>query len=277
MKVIGALGYKNYRSDENLLKRKVFAGYFRPRIDLVKKIVGELRLNGYERILDVGCGNGYVLIEIRKKYKHHGNLYGVDIAPGILKKAISSNIKTKSRINFSQGDARDLKFSNNYFDIVILKHVLHNIPNYHKAINECRRVLKPGGKMAIVLTGKKTRMVLKKMRPKIAKVLGINFFPDPEKYVNLENIKRWLNRKKWKTIIIPLKSRMLLKKIRPYLDYVDSGRDFWGKIDNEKWQKALEFSEKYFKSILKTKKVIRDYSTLGLVIATKIQSQASFS
>lgn len=268
MKILPAHNMGNYSSESNLLKRKAFANYCRPKIDLVKTLVELLKLGGDEKILDVGCGNGDALIAIRNEYKHRGMLYGVDIAEGILEKAIEANNKAGTAIKFFPGDARKLKFPDNCFDIVMLKHVLHNVSGYPKAIQECHRVLKDGGKLAIVINSKKTRLIFKKLEPKIAKILGVNFIPDADHNLVLENIPGKL--KAFETMRAKRMTSVLrLTKADPYLNYIDSSRDFWGKIEEKQWKSALDFSKKYLENILKKQKIIKDYVTIGVVVATK--------
>lgn len=268
MKILPAHNMSNYSSESNLLKRKAFANYCRPKIDLVKTLVELLKLGGDEKILDVGCGNGDALIAIRDKYNHRGMLYGLDIAEGILAKAIEADRKADASIKFSLGDARKLQFPDNYFDIVMLKHVVHNISEYPKAIQECRRVLKDGGKLAIVINGRKTRLIFKKLEPKIAKILDVNFIPDADHNLVLENIPGKL--KAFETMRAKRMTSVLrLTKADPYLDYIDSSRDFWGDVKEQRWKSALDFSKKYLENILKKQKIIKDYVTIGVVVATK--------
>lgn len=269
MKTIPTYCDNNYSSDNNLLKRKAFYNYFRPRVDLIKTIVKLGKLKGSEIILDLGCGNGDTLSSLREKYNHQGKMFGIDVAPGILNQAVKLNRKEKLNIKFSVGDGRLLKFPSDIFDVVIIKHVLHNVDNHQKVLLECYRVLKSNGKLILILTGKKSRMVQKRLKPKIAKLLNLDFFPEAESTVNLENIKSFLNKKLWDYKIIKLESRLILKKDGPYLDYIDSGRDFWGKVSNDDWNKVLEFSRKYFNDIIKKQGAIKDISTQGVVIATK--------
>ena len=270
MRTIPTTKSGNYTSDANLLKRKKFAKLFQPKINLVKEIVFLLKLKGGECILDAGCGNGDLLIEIRNKYKHRGDLYGVDIAEGILQQAIFLNKKTKSKINFQRADVKNLKLPSEHFDIVILKHVLHNVAKPTQAIEECRRVLKTNGRLVIVVTGKKSRLLLRQLKQKIAAILGLDFFPDAEKDINLESISDYLKSSLWNFRIKQLKSVLRLKNPKPYVDYVDSGRDFWASgIKDENWQEILSFSQKYFDQIIKKKGQISDQSILGIVIAIK--------
>ncbi len=268
MKILPAHNTNNYSSESNLLKRKAFANYCRPKIDLVKTLVELLKLEGDEKILDVGCGNGDALIAIRNEYNHRGMLYGLDIAEGILERAVEADRKAGTSIKFFPGDARKLEFPDNYFDVVILKHVLHNVSGYPKAIQECRRILKDGGKLAIVINGRKTRLIFKKLEPEIAKILGVNFIPDADHNLVLENIPGKL--KAFASLKVKKMTSVLrLTKIGPYFDYIDSGKDFWGDVREQQWKPALDFSKKYLESILKKQKIIKDYVTIGIAVATK--------
>ena len=69
MKSVPSLGHANYLSDQNLLKRLAFAKHCYPRINLLKEMVrllGITRGQSDKKIIDVGCGNGQNLIQIRK-------------------------------------------------------------------------------------------------------------------------------------------------------------------------------------------------------------------
>ena len=269
MKIIPTYCNDNYSSEEKLLRRKSFHRYFKPRVDLVRTIFNFLKLKGRESILDVGCGNGDVLVSLRKIYRQQGEMFGVDIAPGILRQANRINRQEKLGIKFSVGDGRELKFSDGRFDAVIVKHVLHNVDGPDRMLQECHRVLEPGGKLALVVTSKKSRLFQKRLKPRMAKLIGLDFFPEAESTVNLENIKSFIDKRFWNRKIIKLESKVALKKSEPYLDYIDSGRDFWGVISDERWQGALELCHHYFDKVIQSQGVIRDVSIQGVVIATK--------
>lgn len=274
IKSIPSLGHLNYFSDRNLLKRLAFAKYCRPKVNLNRQISRLLRIGrgGREKkILDVGCGNGQTLIQIRQS-GFAGELFGLDIAAGILKIAKKSNSDARTGIHFAEGDAEKLKFPDNTFDYLILKHLLQNVYRPLRALQECARVLKPGGKIAIAVNGRKTRLIFRKMRPRIAKILHLKSFPDSDKHFNLENLPPLVRKvfKNFQVVKFPMDIR--LRSIQPYVDYIDSTRSFWGKsaaADDAGWQKALDFCRAYLGKILKQKGEIRDYVTLGVIIARK--------
>ena len=153
--------------------------------------------------------------------------------------------------------------------MVTIKHVLHNVDKPKAVIKECRRVLKKGGQLAIVLTGKKTRIIQKALSPGVARTLGHDFYPYAEKDVTIESIGRYLKGIFQKFKVKKLESRIYLKEPDLYVDYLDSGRVFWGKTTDKSWHKALEFFRSKLEAVIREKGVIKDYATLGIVIAVK--------
>lgn len=101
-----------------------------------------------QKILDVGCGPGWVTVQ----YVRGGaNAYAIDITEGAVE-------KTKRHLRYKglnavvrQGNAEDNGFPDNEFDFVVSSGVLHHTPDCEKAIRECYRVLKPGGRAKITL------------------------------------------------------------------------------------------------------------------------------
>lgn len=271
MKSVPSLGHKNYSSDQNLLKRLAFAKYCYPKINLLRemtRLLGIGRGGRQKKILDVGCGNGQNLIQIRKS-GFEGELIGIDIAEGILKVAKRLNRAAGTDVHFIKGDAENLKFPDETFDALILKHVLQNVYRPLLALQECKRVLKPGGKIAVAVNGKKTRLILRRMRPQIAKVLGLKSFPDSDKHFNLENVRPLVRRVFKNLRVTKFQSEVRLKSVQPYLDFIDSTRSFWGRVSDADWQKALDFSKDYLGKILRQKGEIKDYVTIGVILSLK--------
>ncbi len=92
-------------------------------------------------ILDIGCGHGGGLNLIRNKIGCKSAI-GIDISPeniDFCNKVYGSTIK------FLQGDAENLQFDDNSFDIVFNIESAHCYPNYDKFLAEVVRVLRPGG------------------------------------------------------------------------------------------------------------------------------------
>jgi len=104
------------------------------------------------RILDVGCGTGemsFILAEMGHE------VYGLDISHKMLAKA-EEKAKKKAetngglRLKFLWGDAEKPPFPDDFFDVVICRHVLWTLPSPQKAIDSWRRILKENGKVIVI-------------------------------------------------------------------------------------------------------------------------------
>jgi ubiquinone/menaquinone biosynthesis C-methylase UbiE len=132
------------------------AGKFRTR----DKLLALIPWRGDEQVLDAGCGHGMMLIAAAKRLTT-GHAIGVDIWSQI-DQAKNSAAATRhnaelegvaNRIEIRDADIRQLPFDDNTFDVVVSSLVIHNLPTREereKALAETRRVLKPGGRFAVI-------------------------------------------------------------------------------------------------------------------------------
>ncbi len=99
-------------------------------------------------VLDAGCGRGQQALWFANEGCH---VTGVDMNPQSLKSAIDLSQKTPlvDTIQFHHSDIRALPFADETFDLVWTSYVLHHISDLHRTVNELKRVLKSGGRLAI--------------------------------------------------------------------------------------------------------------------------------
>jgi len=97
--------------------------------------------------LDVGCGTGFLSLELAARGHR---VTGVDFAPQMLAEARQKAAAQRHTVRFEQGDAEALRFPDASFDLVMTRHVLWTLPHPEGAIDEWLRVLRPGGRLAIV-------------------------------------------------------------------------------------------------------------------------------
>ena len=74
-------------------------------------------------------------------------MYRVDLSTGMLEKAKQNADNKELEIDFFHGDAENLPFEDNSFDLVTNKFLLWTLQQPSCAVREWKRVLKPGGKI----------------------------------------------------------------------------------------------------------------------------------
>ncbi|MDH3889650.1 MAG: methyltransferase domain-containing protein [candidate division Zixibacteria bacterium] len=114
-------------------------------------LIHELDLFGDEKVLDIGSGPGELSMEIAKRLADGGFLQGVDLSPQMIELAsrIAEQQKRKN-VAFAAGDALDLEFEENSFDVVVSSNAFPWVPDRQKFLNEVLRVLRPGGRLGLV-------------------------------------------------------------------------------------------------------------------------------
>ncbi|MDP8982645.1 MAG: class I SAM-dependent methyltransferase [Acidobacteriota bacterium] len=124
------------------------------------RILDKISWRGDEKVLDVGCGRGLFLVGAAKRLKT-GRATGIDVwrpedLSGNRAEAALANAKAEGvgdRVKVETGDARKLPFADRSFDVVVSSLAIHNIPDAgdrEQALGEMVRVLKPGGRLAIL-------------------------------------------------------------------------------------------------------------------------------
>ena len=98
------------------------------------------KIQGKEKILEVACGTGILTNEITKRYSGL-NYTAIDYAPNMIDICRKRKIDAK----FEIGDATNLEYENDSFDIIIIANALHIMPDPSKVINEISRCLKSEG------------------------------------------------------------------------------------------------------------------------------------
>ncbi len=96
------------------------------------------------KILEVGCGDGFLSRELAENIEN-ARVFGIDLS----KKRIERAKRKNGKAVFSVGDATNLRFKDNSFDLTIASEVLEHIPDFKKAVEEIKRVTKKDGKILV--------------------------------------------------------------------------------------------------------------------------------
>ena len=99
-----------------------------------------------KKILEIGCGNGTGSQLITEFFKPK-EFIATELDEQLVEIARKKN--KESKITVEAGNATDLRFLDNEFDIVIGLSVIHHIPNWQDCIRELHRVTKPNGLLII--------------------------------------------------------------------------------------------------------------------------------
>ena len=106
-------------------------------------------LNQGCRLLDAGCGPGTVTAGLARAVSP-GRVIGLDAAPGVLEHARAHAAEEAvDNVRFVAGDIYDLDVPDAEFDVVYANQLLQHLADPVRAIGEMRRVLKPGGLLAV--------------------------------------------------------------------------------------------------------------------------------
>jgi len=105
------------------------------------------------KVLDLGCGSGAFTTFVARAVGEQGRVYAVDIQPAMLRQLKRKLAKAENQdirnIELTRASAYDLPFEVAAVDLVYAVTVLQEIPDKGKALREIRRVLRPGGILAI--------------------------------------------------------------------------------------------------------------------------------
>lgn len=116
------------------------------KIGLLRDIAGSnvRYLKGSEkgRLLDVGCGNGIFLDQMKQL---GWDVVGVEPDEGAVSIAVQ-----KFGLEVLHGSLEEAKFPNGHFDAITLNHVIEHVLDPIELLKECCRVLRPGGKLVVV-------------------------------------------------------------------------------------------------------------------------------
>lgn len=109
-----------------------------------------------EQVLDVACGTGLVSFAAQEAVGPTGRVLGVDLSDRMVHVARSrAAVRQSSNVSFERMDAERLDLPDTSFDVVLCALGLMYLPDPAEAVHEMRRVLRPGGRIALAVWGER--------------------------------------------------------------------------------------------------------------------------
>jgi SAM-dependent methyltransferase len=138
-------------SEQKEQAREMWAGGDYPTIaehigDAGRKAVEAAEVKSGDEVLDVACGSGNATIPAAQT---GAKLTGLDLTPELLEAGRAVAAEAGVEIEWVEGDAENLPFEDESFDVVVSVFGSMFAPDHRRAAGEIARVLRPGGRMAI--------------------------------------------------------------------------------------------------------------------------------
>jgi len=125
------------------------------------------------RVLDLGCGTGFPLVELAGRLGAESRLVGVDPWRQALRRA-RAKLDGWGLANAAllRGEAEALPFPDASFDVIVANNGLNNVRDVTAALRECRRVCRPGGQLVATMNLPETMRELYDALAEVLRDLG---------------------------------------------------------------------------------------------------------
>jgi ubiquinone/menaquinone biosynthesis C-methylase UbiE len=119
------------------------------QVDLHERLIRNLPRGS--RLLDVGCGGGQHAVQVVQQ-RPDLHVVGIDVSTTMVKRsrALARRANVTDKTTFDLGDAMELKFDSDSFDAVYCAGPLKQVPDKPRALRECHRVLRRGGRLLVM-------------------------------------------------------------------------------------------------------------------------------
>lgn len=161
-----------------------------------KALIVKLRLKGHEHVLDLGCGDGKLTVEIAR-HVPNGSVVGADNSRSMIELARSRYPEADfPNLHFVEQDARELSYQNR-FDAVFSNAALHWVKDHKPVLVGICQALRPGGRFLLQMGGRgnasEILAVLGEMMESDGWAKYFDGFEFPYGFYGPEEYEKWLS------------------------------------------------------------------------------------
>jgi demethylmenaquinone methyltransferase/2-methoxy-6-polyprenyl-1,4-benzoquinol methylase len=161
-----------------------------------RRVVRLANVKPGDRALDLCCGTGDIALALARQ---GAETIGLDFSEKMLEVGVARQRNFKSQISnlkFIHGDAQQIPFPGNSFDIVTIGYGLRNLTSWEKGLEEMLRVARPGARLIVLEFGKPANLFWRKIYFTHLKcsvpLIGLLFCGNPRAYAYiLESLKHY--------------------------------------------------------------------------------------
>ncbi len=119
-------------------------------LEIISELAGPDPAQDFALYLDLGCSAGLYTRNMARTLDGRGDVVGIDISPSMLKEAARRARELGTSPSFARADAGSLPFADASFSGAVCGGTLNELGDPARALRETRRVLKPGGRLAVM-------------------------------------------------------------------------------------------------------------------------------
>ena len=121
------------------------------------KLLDVINIKHNMKVLDIGCGPGFPLIELAQRLGETSEVFGIDPWDRAIDRVkLKIKIHDLSNVKVIKGVAEDLPFDDSYFDLIVSNNGINNVKDMKLSLSECSRVCKSGGQFVITVNLEET-------------------------------------------------------------------------------------------------------------------------
>lgn len=165
------------------------------QLEWAQELIDKLSLNGDEALLDVGCGDGKISVQIAQALPA-GRVHGIDLSADMIQLARETfNGRNHPNLRFQQMDATRIQLAK-AFDVVFSTAALHWVADHQAVLKGVRACLKPEGRLLFQMGGRgNANAVYVALQEVMEDEVWRPYFEDfgfPYHFLGPEAYERWL-------------------------------------------------------------------------------------